>query len=72
MVRAAPLTRAELDLDFASQYLREERVVWHDETASVRGIRRTMLGALTVEETAFTNIPPAAIRDAHSRRGRQR
>ncbi|MEO7520830.1 MAG: ATP-dependent helicase C-terminal domain-containing protein, partial [Gemmatimonas sp.] len=64
VVRAAPVSRDDIDELFRSQYVRDEAVEWHDDTASVSGMRRTTLGALVIEEAVVNNVDPAKVRDA--------
>jgi ATP-dependent helicase HrpB len=64
IARAAPLSLADVIADFESQIVREERIEWHDASRSVRGVRRRMLGALTIDESALTDMPADAVRDA--------
>ncbi len=64
IVRAAPITRAEIVATFGAQLVREEIVEWHPATRTVRAQRRTMLGAIALEEAPLREADPMAVLDA--------
>ena len=64
IVRAAPLTLADVIADFDAQVVREERIEWHDGSRSVRGVRRRSLGAIVMDESVVADMPAGAVRDA--------
>ncbi|MES2522703.1 MAG: ATP-dependent helicase HrpB [Gemmatimonadota bacterium] len=64
VLRAASLSLDDLRDAFAGQFVREETVAWHEPSRSVRGTRRTTLGALVIEESVFTDLPPDQTRAA--------
>ncbi|HYW32031.1 MAG TPA: ATP-dependent helicase HrpB, partial [Gemmatimonas sp.] len=62
VVRAASLTLDDVKEAFATQFVREETVAWHETSRAVRGTRRTMLGALVIEESVVTDLPAEKVR----------
>ena len=60
--RAAPITIDAIMEDFGEQIVRDEVVEWHDASRSVRARRRTMLGALTIEEVALRDADVELVR----------
>ena len=50
IVRAAPLSLAELHEDFGEQFVRESDVAWDERSRSVKAVQRVKLGAITLEE----------------------
>ena len=64
IARAAPLSLQDVLADFDAQITREERIEWHEGSRSVRGVRRRMLGALTIDEAALAELPEEAVRAA--------
>ncbi len=63
IARAAPLSLADIMNDFGDQLVREEVVEWHEQTQSVRARKRTMLGALAIEDAPLRDPDAAAVRD---------
>ena len=61
---AAPLAEAALRRIFASAIHTVDDVYWDAASASVRGRRRTTLGALTLEETPLASPDPERVRAA--------
>ena len=64
IARAAPITLDEIMEDFGDQIVRDEVVEWHDASRSVRARRRTMLGALAIEDVALRDANPELVRAA--------
>lgn len=50
IVRAAPLSLAEVHEDFGDQLVREHVVAWDERSRSVKAVQRAKLGAITLEE----------------------
>jgi ATP-dependent helicase HrpB len=63
IARAAPLSLADILTEFGDQLVREEVVEWHAQSQSVRARKRTMLGALPLEDAPLREPDPAAVRD---------
>lgn len=55
IARAIPLTRADVDAHFATEYTRENVVEWDSTARAVRARRRVMLGAIALEEHAWSD-----------------
>lgn len=64
VARAVPLTDAQLRARCADAIVVRTEVRWDDEAARVRAHRRTMLGAILLEETPVRDVPAAAVREA--------
>jgi ATP-dependent helicase HrpB len=64
VARAAAMTTDEVLSDFASQIVAAPSVVWHDESDSVRARRRTMLGALVIEDRVWPDADSELVRNA--------
>ncbi len=64
IARAAPITFDEIMEDFAEQIVRDEIVEWHDASRAVRARRRTMLGALAIEDVALRDANVELVRAA--------
>ncbi len=62
VARAAALSREEVLEDFGDQVVTRPLVEWHEATQSVRGRRRSTLGALVLAESALAEIDPALAR----------
>ncbi len=63
VLRAAPLTTPDVLRDFREQLTIDESITWHESTRAVRGVRRTMLGAITIEERAIADLDNDAVRE---------
>ena len=50
VVRAAPLSLADIHDDFGGQLVRDSVVAWDERSRSVKAVQRTLLGAITLEE----------------------
>jgi ATP-dependent helicase HrpB len=55
IVRAAPITLEELREDFGEQFVRVQLVEWDERTKAVRARKRTMLGAIVIEEVMWSD-----------------
>lgn len=64
IARAAALTRAELDEDFADQYAREQIVAWDERSARVQAVQRLSLGAIVLEEKPLREPDAALVQSA--------
>lgn len=64
ILRAAPMSDEDVRRDFAHQFTDVESVEWHEPSRSVRGTRRTMLGAIVVDETVVQQPDPELVRTA--------
>ena len=64
IARAIPLTRAELDANFADQFITETFVEWDSTARAVRARTRTKLGAIVLDEHAQSNPNATDVRDA--------
>ncbi len=64
VARAASISRDEITEDFAEQIVTESVVEWHAPSQTVRGRRRTTLGALVLGEHALDAITPSLMRQA--------
>jgi ATP-dependent helicase HrpB len=62
IVRAAPLSSADIRALFANQLVREPQVTWDERTQSVRARVCTMLGALVLDESALPDPDPVMVR----------
>jgi ATP-dependent helicase HrpB len=54
---AAPLTRAEIEEDFAAAIETRDDIIWSSTEEAVLARRRSMLGALILKDEALTNPP---------------
>ncbi len=61
IVRAAPITLEELREDFGDQFTRAHTVEWDERTRAVRARKRTMLGAIVIEESLWSDADPAVV-----------
>ncbi len=64
IVRAAPITLEELREDFGAQFERVQLVEWDERTKAVRARKRTMLGAMVIEEVVWSDAEPSAVLQA--------
>jgi ATP-dependent helicase HrpB len=64
VARAATLTRDEIIEDFGDQVVTESVVEWHAPSQSVRGRRRSTLGALVLADGALSSMDAATVRAA--------
>ncbi len=64
VARAAALTREEVIEDFGDQVVVDSVVEWHAGSQSVRGRRRSTLGALVLADSALTTLDTALVREA--------
>lgn len=64
IVRAAPITLEELREDFGDQFERVQLVEWDERTKAVRARKRTMLGAMVIEDVVWTDAEPSAVLQA--------
>lgn len=64
IARAAALTRAELDDDFADQYTRTQLVEWDERAARVQAVHRLALGAIVLEEKPLREPEAALVQSA--------
>jgi ATP-dependent helicase HrpB len=55
IVRAAPITLEELREDFGEQFVRLQLVEWDERTKAVRARKRTMLGAIVIDDVVWTD-----------------
>jgi ATP-dependent helicase HrpB len=55
IVRAAPITLEELREDFGEQFVRVQLVEWDERTKAVRARKRTMLGAIVIDDVVWTD-----------------
>jgi ATP-dependent helicase HrpB len=55
IVRAAPITLEELREDFGEQFVRVQLVEWDERTKAIRARKRTMLGAMVIEDVVWTD-----------------
>jgi ATP-dependent helicase HrpB len=58
---AAPITLAEIEIEFANEVVREDVLAWDDDTRAVVGRRRRRLGALVLQEGPLPNPDPAEV-----------
>jgi ATP-dependent helicase HrpB len=58
---AAPLTRTEIEADFAAQIDVEDIIAWDPGEEAVLARRRTMLGALILKDEFLTDPPPERV-----------
>jgi ATP-dependent helicase HrpB len=61
IVRAAPITLEELREDFGEQFERVQLVEWDERTKAVRARKRTMLGAMVIEDVMWGDAEPSAV-----------
>ena len=61
IVRAAPITLEELREDFGEQFVRVQRVEWDERTKAVRARKRTMLGAIVMEDVVWSDADPTVV-----------
>jgi ATP-dependent helicase HrpB len=64
IVRAAPITLEELREDFGEQFERVQLVEWDERTKAVRARKRTMLGAIVIDDVVWTDADPAVVLQA--------
>lgn len=64
IVRAAPITLEELREDFGDQFERVQLVEWDERTKAVRARKRTMLGAMVIDDVVWTDAEPSAVLQA--------
>ena len=64
IVRAAPITLEELREDFGAQFVRVQLVEWDERSKAVRARKRTMLGAIVIDDVVWTDADPAAVLQA--------
>ena len=62
VARAAPITREEIEEDFADQIVQGTVVEWHAPSRTVRATRRMTLGALVLDERQGGDGDPAQVR----------
>ena len=61
IVRAAPITLEELREDFGEQFERVQLVEWDERTKAVRARKRTMLGAIVIEDVVWSDADAAVV-----------
>jgi ATP-dependent helicase HrpB len=61
---AAPISREEIEQDFARQIQTEDSVAWDRRTEAVSAMRRRKLGALVLSEGSLADPDPNAVRRA--------
>ncbi|MEP6779865.1 MAG: ATP-dependent helicase HrpB [Gemmatimonadaceae bacterium] len=61
IARAIPITRAEIDVAFSDQFIRESVVEWDSTSRAVRARNRTRLGAIVLDDHAVANTDPGKI-----------
>ncbi len=61
IVRAAPIALAELREDFGEQFERVQLVEWDERTKAVRARKRTMLGAIVIEDGVWSDADAAVV-----------
>jgi ATP-dependent helicase HrpB len=61
IVRAAPITLEELREDFGEQFVRVQLVEWDERTKAVRARKRTMLGAMVIEDVVWSDADAAVV-----------
>ena len=61
IVRAAPITLEELREDFGEQFVRVQLVEWDERTKAVRARKRTMLGAIVMEDVVWSDADPTVV-----------
>ena len=64
IVRAAPITLEELREDFGEQFERVQLVEWDERTKAVRARKRTMFGAIVIDDVVWTDADPAVVLQA--------
>ena len=64
IVRAAPITLEELREDFGEQFVRVRLVEWDERTKAVRARKRTMFGAIVIDEVVWPDADPAVVLQA--------
>ncbi len=60
-MRAAPITLDELREDFGDQFTRVQTVEWDERSKAVRARKRTMLGAIVIEDSVWSDADPAVV-----------
>ncbi len=61
---AVPISRADLEADFADKIETHERIEWNSREQAVIAVRERRLGALTLEERRLDRADPSRIADA--------
>jgi len=61
IVRAAPITLEELREDFGEQFERVQLVEWDERTKAVRARKRTMLGAIVIDDVVWSDADAAVV-----------
>ncbi len=64
IARAAPISLTEILEDFGDQIVRDDVVEWHDLTRTVRARRRSMLGAIALEDAPLREPDAQRMRQA--------
>lgn len=64
IVRAAPITLEALREDFADQFVRVQQVEWDDRIKAIRARKRTMFGAIVIEDAVWAAADPALVLQA--------
>jgi ATP-dependent helicase HrpB len=64
IVRAAPVSLADLYQDFGEQIVRDSVVAWDERTRTVKAVQQTRLGAITLEEKPQREPRADAVRSA--------
>lgn len=62
IVRAAPLSLADIHDDFGEQLVRDSVVAWDERTRAVKAVQRKRLGAITIEEKPQREPDAEAVR----------
>ena len=61
IVRAAPITLDELREDFGEQFERVQLVEWDERSKAVRARKRTMLGAMVIEDVVWSDADATVV-----------
>ncbi len=61
IVRAAPITLDELREDFGEQFVRVQLVEWDERTKTVRARKRTMLGAIVIDDVVWSDADASVV-----------
>ena len=61
IVRAAPITLDELREDFGEQFVRVHVVEWDERAKAVRARKRTMLGAIVIDDVIWSDADAAVV-----------
>ncbi|WP_411279323.1 ATP-dependent helicase HrpB [Gemmatimonas sp.] len=61
IMRAAPITLEELREDFGEQFVRVRLVEWDERTKAVRARKRTLLGAIVIDDVVWTDADAAVV-----------